>query len=288
MPDTLSPVIKRVNTWLSKNNTVYTLGIHQCTDTEETESIYTHLTLPSDCHAIKLDDCNLTYVYLRHQASGKVVTYLAFKIFSTPVQYIDMVWGCTGLEHRRKNLSTILRMVPIMMALQLQALVVSDANKLSGGLLKKRFGFVYNENGDYQEDIGNLVNWQSSPTAYLDLRQAIVRERTNGLIEKMFTSKEKLTKKKRNSASPSPKKTTKKRTPKKKRNSASPSPKKTPRKKKELAPLKKIAKKRTPKKRTPYQVFMSKTLRKLTKDHPTMKPTNRMKMAAKEWNKTKQ
>ena len=178
-PQTLHKVIHRLNCWLCRRKVPYRFGIHHCQDEQETEAVYQNLTLPSNCHSVKLDDCALTYVYLKHVNTQTIATYIAFALYRSPVPYVDLVWGCTDRHHRRKGLSTLVRMVPIILALRLKLnLVVSDANQCSGPLLRNQFGFVWNDNEEYVEHIGNLLQWKSSPTAYLDLRNASVQKQT--------------------------------------------------------------------------------------------------------------
>lgn len=150
--------------------------------------IYDKITIPSKCHSTMLSDCTLVYVLA--MLKGKVVGYLAFKVFKKPIPYIEIAFSCTEKENRRKGLSVILRLVPMILALDTGInLILSDANEMSGPLLVKKFGFTWNSGdgtGDYIEKYGNLVEWQTSPTAYLDMRDNTVKKNTITLVNKMI------------------------------------------------------------------------------------------------------
>jgi hypothetical protein len=183
--------ILKINNWLIKCANPYTVQCHFCEDDKTSEMIYENITIPSKCHDTKLNDCSIVYVLAMYK--GKVASYLAFKIYKEPLPFIEMAWGCTGADSRRKSLSTILRMVPVILALDVGIpLIVSDANDMSGPLLRNKFGFVFNEgddgDGEYSEEYGNLIEWQVSPSAYLDMRDKNVKERTIDKINSMINS----------------------------------------------------------------------------------------------------
>jgi hypothetical protein len=182
--------VSKINNWLSYCNKEYKLECHLCDDIAETNEIYKNLTIPSKCPDEKLDNCDHMYVYLRNE-NKQVLSYIGFKIFKKPILYIDILWGCTDKDHRRKGLSTIILMIPVILALDLNiGLILSDSNELSGPLLEKKFGFIYNGGpkgtGEYIEELGNLVEWQSSPTSYIDLSDDNNKKKTIRIIKELM------------------------------------------------------------------------------------------------------
>lgn len=187
----IKETISKINKWLTRCKNPYNLSCHLCEDQKSVDMINKKITTPSQCHDIQLNDCSLVYILV--MKNKKVVGYSAFKIFKQPLNYIDITWLCVDIHNRRKGLSTILCTVPIILALDLNFdLIVCDANQMSGNLLHHKFQFIWNPgqdgDGDYIEDIGNLVEWQSNPTAYLDLRIPDIRKKTVQIITSILSS----------------------------------------------------------------------------------------------------
>jgi len=189
--DHIKQTITKINKWLLKCEKSYNIKCHFCKDQKAIDMINKKITKPSQCHDIELNDCSLVYILV--MKNKKVVGYSAFKIFKKPLYYIDITWLCVDTDNRRKGLSTILSAVPIILALDLKfELIVCDANEMSGNLLHHKFQFIWNPgqdyDGEYIEHIGNLVEWQSNPTAYLDLRIPDIRKKTVQIITSILSS----------------------------------------------------------------------------------------------------
>lgn len=189
--DNIKQTITKINKWLLNCEKSYTITCHFCEDQKTIDMVNTKITKISKCHDIELNDCSLVYILV--MKNNKPIGYSAFKIFEKPLYYIDITWLCVDINNRRKGLSSILSAVPIILALDLDfKLIVCDANEMSGNLLQHKFQFIWNAgddgDGDYIENIGNLVEWQSNPTAYLDLRNPDIRKRTIKIINSILST----------------------------------------------------------------------------------------------------
>lgn len=173
--------LSKINKWLYDCKKDYTIECHRCNDIQKIEEIY-NVTKTSNCPDYKLEDCDTVYILIKDK-NNNILSYIGFKIFVKPIFYIDILWTCTRTISRRKGLSTVTIMIPIIISLDLGIkIIVSDSNELSGPLLVKKFGFIWNKGehgyGDYIKDIGDLVEWKSSPTSYLDLRNTTIKKNT--------------------------------------------------------------------------------------------------------------
>jgi hypothetical protein len=125
----------------------------------------------NECHKISTDFRELIgdhtaelYIVLAFEKE-KLASYLAFSIEESENygdNFIMLKMSCTNIDFRRRGLSTVLRLVPLYFAAE-QGIqfVASDANKESGALLRKKFGFTVTD--DYLEQFNYDAN------SYIDM-----------------------------------------------------------------------------------------------------------------------
>lgn len=143
--------------------------MHMCKDTAQSDLIYS-LIKRSRCHD-QVPNC--LYHYVLAHSDNVLVSYLSFRIITVgKTKALEMSFSCSHLDYRRKGLSKLLRACAIIVAKRASCkYVISDANELSGPMLRDTFGFEFNAGedgtGEYIETVADELNWESSPTAVL-------------------------------------------------------------------------------------------------------------------------
>lgn len=134
-----------------------------------------------DCHqsVICTDSCvELSGVYIT-DPNHNVVSYITFtreQSDLTGEEFVLINFSCTRIDHRRKGLSRIIRLIIMVYALHHNIrYVASDVNEQSGQMAKKYFNFT----------LGNeyipLFNYEA--TSYIDLKDP----KHQKYIDKMLT-----------------------------------------------------------------------------------------------------
>lgn len=136
----------------------------------------------SKCHSQAESDviepdtsADIINVLAIHKQTGKVASFLSWENYKNKkVKLIYIMWSCTKIDDRRKGLSTLLRMVPIMYGIHHKFdYVVADTNEQSSPLLVNKFGFEYQET--YDAKIGNMTNWDISINTKLKLEEPYLK-----------------------------------------------------------------------------------------------------------------
>jgi hypothetical protein len=86
----------------------------------------------------------IIYAHLKNM-TNEAASYLEFEVLNDKSE-VHILASCTFGAHERKNLSVLLRFVPIFLMLSYKLKkVTSDTNELSGNLLVKKLGFTRTE-----------------------------------------------------------------------------------------------------------------------------------------------
>ncbi len=172
-------ILTKLNTHLSDCST-YSLSCFTMDQTELLNEMYALAKDTDDCHDIQrmlgyVETDNQTvkyYLIAAHDSkTGNMVSYITFSLeLSTThgFQFVLINFACTNIDNRRKGLSIMLILVPMMFARDNRIqFVVADTNVKSAGLLKKYYGFTITQ--DYQ-DIFNYVgkSWIDVNTTEFD------------------------------------------------------------------------------------------------------------------------
>jgi hypothetical protein len=165
-------LLKRINEHLFNCGSVY--KFRQTHDPASIDKLLS--TMPSRVRSkciIHGSTANGKLITAHDKRSGHLVSYLMFKVHRKPIRFAEILYSCTTIDHRRKGLSHMMRLVCIIYAKINKCIyVVSDANEISGKVLQK-LGFHWNAGedgtGDYIAELGNELQWNASPTAMLSL-----------------------------------------------------------------------------------------------------------------------
>jgi hypothetical protein len=149
----IQQVINYVNQFIPKNYTIISFKEQHKT------LLYDFIKEEKDCHDAKISPPGLL---IFNNLNDELMAYIAYSINITNEtredleheQFLGIDLSCTGIKYRRKQLSTYLRIVLFLYAIQNNIkYIASDVNPSSQSLLKK-FHF--------KGDIGNYLeefNW---------------------------------------------------------------------------------------------------------------------------------
>ncbi len=112
---------------------------------KDMEAVYEFVdaNVKHDCMEIDLSDYTVLYAF--DMQSEKIVAHLAIALDSTPdgEEFIAIGMSCTDIDHRRRRLTSYLRLAVFLYAIQDPNVqyIASDVNSSSKAVLEK-FGFV--------------------------------------------------------------------------------------------------------------------------------------------------
>ena len=157
-------IIRQINTVLNK----YHLFLFE---DEMINDFLAFISLEEDCHQIDhpliYENNTIKTFSVMAVSKKKIVSYLTFSVEKSEISndmFVQINYTCTKMDNRRKGLSTLLRILPIMYAYENGInFVVSDTNAKSSGLLKHKFGFTITDN------YIDKFNWDAN--AYLDISE---------------------------------------------------------------------------------------------------------------------
>lgn len=150
----IQQVINYVNQFIPQNYTIISF------EDKHKKLVYDFIREEKDCHDAKISPPGLLII---NNINNELMAYIAYSINITNEtlgedldheQFLGIDLSCTGIKYRRKQLSTYLRIVLFLYAIQNNIkYIASDVNPSSQSLLKK-FHF--------KGDIGNYLeefNW---------------------------------------------------------------------------------------------------------------------------------